>query len=183
MDDGEKELHYNQSSRRSLSRAEKWAAGLALAGSVLGGIVGAIGGPYFTHWQGSEDEVRSKRAEVYPAFLNAANNYFYATSDLVAVLGKASKGKSYELPKSVNVDVSRYLNARNKFQDTINALYVYGSDAAWKAHSKVSATLPTSLGLSAKRIFAPNEADFGAAYVAFEAVECHELPAIPRSGC
>jgi len=66
--------------------------------------------------------------------------------------------------------------ARFAYQGAVNDLYVYGSDAAWKAHAAIAALLPTSLRSQEPEI-KPINLD------AFEGIECREVPETPRSGC
>lgn len=171
---------------RGLAKLKIGALG-TLVVSAIGGTFAAALGPYMTHLESAQDEVRAKRATVYPAYLDAARDYFYSTDRLAVDLekmGKRGEVNNYKAPKAVAQEFTEFLNTRNKYQREINSLYVYGSDAAWYAHRQISRTLPQSLGnYGGESIPLPREGQFDAAYRAFQKVECHELPAVPRSGC
>lgn len=124
---------------------------------------------------------------MYPAYLNAANDYFNATSTFFAELNRRAAehgGHVGKIAVKSRRVLSQFFNTRSDYQGEVNDLYVYGSDAAWSAHKKIAATLPSAIGsYDGGDIFPPDKNRFTRAFTAFQSVECHELPAIPRARC
>jgi hypothetical protein len=163
--------------------------------AALTGIVGLLGGALgsYASLQGTEkqiraeadrqvlqakgqriDEARKKRATVYAEYLDDANAYSVSVNAII----DDALSKSAKVPAD---DVNKWMTARNKYQGGINQLYIYGSDAAWKAHELLASTMPSSLG---KLTIAPiDQSKFLAAYRGFQQVMCREVPAEPRDDC
>ena len=124
----------------------------------------------------ADQKARDQREVTYREYLDAANGYRTAATDLFANTA----------PPSVNQAVTSFMAARAKFQKQTNEVYVYGSDEAWKAHQTLANTLPPALSDSALNFTVSDVSDqatFTAAYKGFLAVRCQEVAAQARSGC
>lgn len=124
----------------------------------------------------AQKQARDQKDGTYREYLNAASSYRNAATTLFARTA----------PADVNGAVTSFLAARTKFQTQTNEIYVYGSDAAWRAHQDIAATLPPALTDSALNFSVSDvsdEATFTAAYKEFLAVRCREVAAQSRPGC
>lgn len=163
----------------------------ALIAAVIGGGAG-VGGSYLgahAAVQANDSLIRAtqaqttrdKRAAVYSAYLDAANNY--ADQDRRAFDLLTNELKGVKAGTGVEGPPASFSAARFAYQGAINSLYVYGSDAAWTAHQEVAAVLPASLGGDGFQVTRVDSSAFESAYRGFLRVFCGEVPAVPRSGC
>lgn len=124
----------------------------------------------------ADQKARDQREVTYREYLDAANGYRTAATNLFANTA----------PSNVNEAATSFMAARAKFQKQTNEVYVYGSDEAWKAHQTLASTLPPALSDSTMKFTASavsDQATFTAAYRGFLAVRCQEVAAQARSGC
>lgn len=137
---------------------------VAAAAAIVGGRIAADGALDAAVAQHREEaiaaqklEVRVKRADVYAEYLASANSYFLATAEYYRYLasfnkGPIAKGRSFKVRFDQNgVDLqARWLKQRARFQGSVNDVYVYGSDDAWRAQKTISEVLPPSVGAEVK---------------------------------
>ncbi len=149
-------------------------------------IVSALDAQNHQAREARASEERDIRREAYLGYLEHATAYRYATSDLLDAIAEAGDA---DLPDPTAA-FQRWLNARADFQDSVNSVYVYGSDEAWQRHRVVARTLPYSVGyINQSQLvddlskFRDEVQAFGAAYNDFLELMCEELPATPRDGC
>ncbi|MHA6793155.1 hypothetical protein ACVGVM_06475 [Pseudonocardia bannensis] len=156
---------------------------LGVIGALVGALIGSaasFGGQIYVGHQQVAKEDRDKKAAVYFAYLDAANELANETRDLQ---------RSYaSLPPDAPPPAAAYgewQTARFKYQGAINDLSVYGSDAAWDIHRRVAAALPRSLNPSRDpvRVEAVDDARLTSGTQDFLDLACQELPASPRAGC
>jgi hypothetical protein len=161
-----------------------------IAGSIIGGAFAynAATGTEVAHEAADKDAAqRSKRADVYLAYLDAANKYALASQALandVALIAKQDLSGNVGLAN----DFGPWKTARSNYQGEVNQVYVYGSDNAWQTLQAVAATLPAAVGPDDLSTFeqAINNYKwpaFNKAYGDFLAVFCREVPASPRGNC
>ncbi len=185
------ELHCGEQSRAGVARwwnrhgAVVLAALVAAAAALGGNAIGASGAYNAAVAQqeagaaaAAEREVRTKRGEVYAAYLGAANQYVIENSKMIRELESSEANPDNLNPAVLN----SWLSARSDYQGEINRVYVYGSDRAWELHRDLAAALPPALGseIEFKKV---NDHAFTTAYQEFQKVVCLEVPAIPRRGC
>jgi hypothetical protein len=127
-----------------------------------------------------DTESRTKRAEVYAAYLAAANDYELKNAKLIQDLERIRPSTdASKLDQNVLGD---WLTARAKYQGAVNQVYVYGSDDAYALSAALAATLPPSVGSTIT--FKPvDEAAFNRAYLAFQARMRCEVPAMRVPDC
>lgn len=158
-------------------------AAIAAISALVGAAVGAGASIWIAHVQIDEQrttEAREKKARVYSDYLNAADNFSVATWRLTEELEKSAQAERDKF--TVNTPaIKKFVDARSKYQDQINLVYVYGSDEAWKRHRKMAGVLPPSL--DSFEIEAVDSTKFLAAYQGFQEIFCEEVPAQPRDGC
>lgn len=126
-------------------------------------------------------EDRDRRSKVYADYLSAAVAFSLATHrvfDRWAEQAKAANGKKFVPDKAV---LTSYYAARSAYQNQVNQLSIYGSDAAWAAHRKLAAVLPPAI--ESYDVEPVDSDQFLAAYRGFLDVFCMEVPANPRKGC
>lgn len=127
-------------------------------------------------------EKRDKRAEVYSAYLAAADNYSIRTGELLARATAVAENPEGEGAGNIPQELSdAWAEARSTYQDNINELYVYGSDDAWTAHQGVASELPNSLG--PVELHPVDSGNFITAYRGMQEIFCKEAVARPRAGC
>lgn len=133
-----------------------------------------------------DDVARSKRAEIYAAFLKAAdemytlNNEFY-TFNYLQEIKEIAKGSRF--PK-----LDTWNAANINFQVQANQIYVYGTDQAWEAALEIINILPPTVTGDLRLIGPPkpkeiNGGDFASAYSELLGTMCREASAQPRKGC
>lgn len=125
----------------------------------------------------AQQKARDQREVTYREYLDAANGYHIAATNLFAK----------QAPDDVDAALKDFMLNRSNFQKHVNEVYVYGSDDAWVAHQAIAKTLPPALGGLVGKQFGPSqvsdEAIFSAAYNGFLSVRCREVAAQARSGC
>lgn len=173
-----------RSRRRQPSQPVEWRVAVlgvvaALAGALIGGAA-SFGGQIYTEYQEAETEDRTKKAEVYFAYLDAANSYSNETSQL----RRSYVSLPVDSPPPA-ADYGEWQQARFEYQGAINDLSVYGSDTAWDVHRRIAAAMPQSLFASTEpvRVDAVNDILLNAGTRDFLSLACQELPASPRAGC
>lgn len=176
-------------SRRRSTKKKRWGIELSVAamgvlGAVLGGALSNVAGLLT---QSASDQhadvaqVRTKRTDVYFAYLGSADTFETDTGDLINAYAANRSVKGYTLPQSL---IDKFNNDRSTYQGEINQLYVFGSDAAWVAHQKISADLPTSLPVAIEPLkinYDPEQ--FNIDYDSFLRIVCVEVNSDPRTGC
>lgn len=87
--------------------------------------------------------------------------------------------------RTCSPDWGRWQSTRHAFQNALNNVWVYGSDAAAAQVGAVSAALPPSVGFPEPEQLTIRfqSRDFASAYRQFQGLMCRELPAVPRKGC
>jgi hypothetical protein len=121
-------------------------------------------------------DARTKRAEVYAAFLSAANLYSLRAQQLFEACDGA------DLCSTTDGELRRN---RYAFQGAVNDVYIYGSDEANAVSGLISALLPnTNIGLSNEIELKPIDEDaVAAAYRSMLLRACIEASAEPRQAC
>lgn len=156
------------------------AAGLfALGAAYIGGQISASGAIDAQTRQAEADAataVGEKRAEVYSAFLQEYTAYYRSTQDA-----------ERRLDKGGTVDISLFIQAREKFRGALNEVYVYGSNEQWERAQATAATLPSSYGtnIQERDIRAVDEdgAELERRYAAFQLAMCKEVNFDPDREC
>lgn len=161
------------------------AAAFTLVVSLAAGLFGGWAGSALTVNASKEAEQRTRVGEVYASYLDASDSYYNATTALVEAFDAqvpAAGGSS--VTTNVQLPTAAFEKARHDYQGAINDVYVYGSQAAWKANLDVTRVLPLALGnVPNRNIPRPDAEAFRAAYVGFLDVFCREAVAEPRKGC
>jgi hypothetical protein len=126
-------------------------------------------------------EVRDKRGEIYPKFLENANAFNVASADL-RTEQQAAKRERRAPGASVE---QAWQHARYEFRGSMNDVSVFGSSQAWAAAVVLSSTLPSAAPVAAfPEIKQPTgPLTFSGSYTAFLGVYCKEVPAVPRGDC
>lgn len=147
---------------------------LALAGAGIGANA-ALGGVDRQIEAQNAARSQDKRDVAYKAYLEAANNYFYAWDRFVRA--ETSTGRTEA--------ANRFQSARFEYRGQTNEVWVHGSDKAVKALNAVTRTMPNSLAFSdlPPLDVLPDSAAFRDAYNDFLQVRCEEVAPVSRTGC
>jgi len=125
-----------------------------------------------------EAEARNKNAEVYQALLAAADAYYVSFDSLCEDTSPGENASWVGTPDEPRCEKA-YLDSRNledRYNHAANALYIYGSDEAWQAYSKIDQALD-------KAIYTKEDDGYDSAYGKFQQVMCHDLSAVPGGRC
>lgn len=146
--------------------------------------------------QRATDE-RTTRADIYFAFLDAANKYSVSTENVRDCIVKARDAASaagahnYSLNGMCAKYASDLASDRFDFQGARNKVYVYGSVAAEREAGLIAGYLPiaidgdpaTGLPYIDNRLLNFDQVKFDGMYQDFQATVCREVPAEPRTSC
>lgn len=192
-------------------KADRWgkllAAGVPTLLAGLIGVGGTIAGGYLQIHAAAQtqqaqtaeqraEQARDKRADVYFAFLDAANKYSYTVENVRDCITEARDSRppgatSYEVGPGCVTYINQLAPARQEFQAARNKVYVYGSDEAEQRARAIAAYLPNAVGGDPKSGLPPFDEDmfnfdgdvFNELYKLFQGTACREVPAEPRANC
>jgi hypothetical protein len=126
------------------------------------------------------ERARTKREEVYNSFLNAANDYAVETNTFLnkceAIAQTTPAGKTPDCGESSFATVAA------KYQNSLNAMYIYATPEALKAARAIAAELPGSVWgtFTLRKV---DTARFAAVYNDFIAIMCRDLRPDPNQSC
>lgn len=122
------------------------------------------------------ETTRTQREQVYQQYLQAANAYDVASSE------RYSECIS---DRGCSTSVAGWQRARFSYQGALNAVYVYGSNEAWRQTHVISSSLPQSLGVNSDDTIPSkvNQNLFTIAYQGFQVIMCLELNPTPQDAC
>lgn len=127
-----------------------------------------------------EDTQREKRAEVYNAFLDSYNSYYYAVLAAKECLTQLAPGAA-----GCDSEYNDVLNLRHNTAGAANQVAIWGSDAAWAAISAAYDALPWRPGFSREGLVQTTfeYETFNDAFTQLLNVACVELNVSPRDDC
>lgn len=151
---------------------------LTVAAAIAGAGIGAnaaLGGVDKQIVAQNAARSQDKRDVAYKAYLEAANQYFYAWDGFV----------SAEIPTAQAEAANRFQSARFEFRGQTNEVWVHGSDEAVRAINLVAQTMPNSLPSSdlPHLDVLPDPVAFRDAYNDFLRIRCEEVAPVSRKGC
>ncbi|MFC5821005.1 hypothetical protein [Nonomuraea harbinensis] len=125
-----------------------------------------------------EQQIRSKRASVYFTFTKTADAYAQMIVNRYSpeILPEEEKNFTY----------AEQEKARQAYLAAYEAVYVYGSDEAWKAAGEMASNLTPISSINALHFEErpnPTMSSYNATLNKFRAVMCAELPSVPRNSC
>lgn len=129
-----------------------------------------------------EAEQRELRSDTYIALIDAADDYANRTDDILDVQeirGELS-AEAMDVLKT-DVHVSRWLDARNAFQDALNRVSIYGSAEGWAAAINLAGTLPYAQGENYEWVEVSRS--MNVRYRQLLALVCEEATVSPRDDC
>lgn len=151
---------------------------LSVVGALAGAGIGAnaaLGGVDRQIEAQNEARSQDKRDVAYKAYLEAANDYFFAWDGFLKAGNPEARGGAAE----------RFQAARFRFRAQTNEVWVHGSNKAVAAINAVSRTVPEALALSdLPPLDVPADPSaFRDAYNDFLQVRCEEVAPVSRVGC
>jgi hypothetical protein len=179
---------------------------LTLSVAVLS-VAGATGGAYLgsratiiTSREAAREarlaESRTKRANVYSRFLDAAESFSFKTEAVTSAIrhsvtrAGSVKAACKQRRRGTACGVRRSLfnrqdDARADFQGALNDVYIYGSRRGVRAARRVAAALPPSVYNPDERIALDDikQGKFAAGYSAVLDTMCAEVSPDPRPTC
>jgi hypothetical protein len=118
-------------------------------------------------------EARAKNAAIYQEVLAAGDAIFRTLEPYAACVRRLD---------SRSRCVGPYRAAVSRWDKALNALYVYGSDAAWVASINMANALVDAANAAGKQ-GGPNETPYLGTYAGLQRIMCRELSTSPGARC
>jgi hypothetical protein len=180
-------LYKKPAPRNRPDRNQEYKVGLIGAGSAVFGVVaGALVSIFIANIQldeGRHDDTREMRGEVYLEFMRASGEYGVQTTRLGDLMDTMTPEQKAKLTLW-SAPAKPWYEAREKFTDATNKVYIYGSDAALSIAIEVQDMFSLSTATGGVVIDSNLDQDqYDAEIEKFRQVFCREVPADPRDGC
>ncbi|MEV7042463.1 hypothetical protein [Amycolatopsis sp. NPDC051061] len=156
------------------------AAVIASSISANGAYEAAIGQQEATRKAALADEARIKRSQVYEALIDAANDYELKSNNLADEHERALLSRP-QVSTDQNI-TNAWQDSKQKFQSTLNQVYLYGSKEAGERAANLALILPSAVG-STVRFQRVDQEKFKSAYWEFQKRMRCEVPAEPAFTC